>query len=91
MFDICLFVCLFVWGISSHSKIYHSYGDVTITGAERLEILTFARHLWPLSSEGSLACRTYCDTSHQFMMVISFGGFVSVAATTCFTARVFLG
>ena len=27
--------------------------------------------LWPLSSEGSLACHTYCDTWHPFMMVIS--------------------
>ena len=26
-----LFV-LFVWGFSSHSRIFHSYGDVTITG-----------------------------------------------------------
>ena len=26
------YVCLFVWGFSSHSRIFHSYGDVTITG-----------------------------------------------------------
>ena len=31
----------------------------------------YARHLWPLSSEGSLACHTYCDTEHPFIMVIS--------------------
>ena len=24
--------------------------------------LTYARHSWPLSSKGSLACHTYCDT-----------------------------
>ena len=30
-----------------------------------------ARHLWPLSSEGSIACHTYCDTGHPFIMVIS--------------------
>ena len=45
---ICLFVCLF----SSHSRIFHSYGDVTIDG-EALQILTFAPHLWPLSSKSS--------------------------------------
>ena len=45
---ICLFVCLF----SSHSRIFHSYGDVTIDG-EGLQILTFAPHLWPLSSKSS--------------------------------------
>ena len=28
-------------------------------------------HSWPLSSEGSLACHTYCDTGHPFIMVIS--------------------
>ena len=34
---------------------------VTITG-EGLQILTYTRHCWPLSSEGSLSCHTYCDT-----------------------------
>ena len=29
----------FVWGFSSHSRIFHSYGDVTITG-EVLQIFT---------------------------------------------------
>ena len=51
-----MFVCLFVLGFSSHWRIYHSYGDITIT-AEGLQILTYARHSWPLSSEGSL-CAT---------------------------------
>ena len=27
---------------------------------------TFFRHSWPLSTEGSLACRTYCDMGHVF-------------------------
>ena len=35
-----LFVCLFVcFGFSSHWRIFHSYGDVTIAG-EGLQILT---------------------------------------------------
>ena len=58
IFKICLF--LFVWDFSPHSRIVHSYGDVTIAG-EGLQILTFARHSWPLSSEGSLAYHTHCD------------------------------
>ena len=58
--DFC-FVCL---------EFFHSYGDVTING-EGLQILTFARHSWPLSSEGSLACHTSWDTGHAFIMVIS--------------------
>ena len=66
----CLNVCLFVraW-FSSHSRIFHSYGDVTIAD-ERLQISTYARHSWPLSSEGSLTCHTCCDTGHSFEMVI---------------------
>ena len=64
-----LFFFLF-WSLSSHSKMFHSYGDVNITG-EGLQIFTYARHSWPLSSEGSLACKTYCDTGHPVIMVIS--------------------
>ena len=44
----------------SHSIIFHSYEDVTITG-EELRIFTNIRHSSPLSSEGSLACHIYCD------------------------------
>ena len=47
-----------------------SNGDVTITG-EWLQILTYALHLWPLNSEGSLTCNTYCDTKHPFIMVMT--------------------
>ena len=37
LFSFCLFDCR----LSSHSRIFHSYGDVTITG-EGLQILTYA-------------------------------------------------
>ena len=66
---IMFFVCLgFI--VPLENRIFHPYGDVTITG-ERLQILTYARHSWPLSSEGSLACHTYYDTERPFIMVIS--------------------
>ena len=44
-----------------------SFGDDTIAG-EGMQIFTYARHLSPMimSSEGSLACQTYCDTGHPF-------------------------
>ena len=61
---------LFVWGFSTHSKSFNSFGDVTITG-EGLQILTFTPHSWPLSSEGSLTCHIYCDTGQPFIVVIS--------------------
>ena len=35
------------------------------------QILTYARYLRPLSSKGSLACHTNCDTGHSYIMVIS--------------------
>ena len=60
---------LFVWSLSSHSRIFHSYGDVTIAG-EGLQILIYARHSCPLSSEGSLTYHTYCDTGLPFIMGI---------------------
>ena len=63
---VCLFVC---FDFSSHTRIFHSYGDVIITGEG--QILTYARHLWPLSSEGSLACGSYIDMDHPFIMLIS--------------------
>ena len=63
------FICLFAWGCLSHSKMFHSYEDVTITG-ERLQILTYTRDL-QLSSEGFPACHTFWDTEHPFIMVIS--------------------
>ena len=52
------------WGFSFRSRIFHSYGDVT---GEGLQILTYARHSWPLTSDGYLACRTYCDTAHPLL------------------------
>ena len=61
---------LFVWSFTSHSRIFHSFGDVIIAGIG-LQILTYARHSWPSSSEGSNTCHTYCDTGHSFIMVIS--------------------
>ena len=72
----------FLWGFTSHSIIFQSYGDVTITG-EGLQILTYARHSLPLSFEGSLACHTYCNMGHPFTHACC-RAFGSGAVTTCF-------
>ena len=61
---------VFFRSFSSFSRIFQSFGNVTITG-EGLQIFAFVLHLRPLSSEGSLACHAYCDTGHPFEMVIS--------------------
>ena len=65
-----VFWFFFFLSLSSITIIFHSYADVTIAG-EGLQILTHARPSWQLSSEGSKACYTYCDTGHPFLMVIS--------------------
>ena len=52
---------------SSKLRNFHSFGDVTNTG-EGLQILTYARHSWSLSSEGSLACHTECYTGQLFII-----------------------
>ena len=65
-----IIVCFFLRILSSISRIFHFYGDVTIAG-EGLQMLAFARHSWPLSSEGSNTCHTYCDTTLPLIMVIS--------------------
>ena len=59
---------LFVLEFKVTSRNFHSYGDVTIAG-EGPQILIYARHSWPLSSEGSLACHTYhyMYTGHPFI------------------------
>ena len=86
--DQSLVISLFVyfWGFSFHSRIFHSYGNVTIT-REGQQILTYASHSWTLRSEGSLACYTYCGKvqsprtrgTHTYCRAFGSG-----AATTCF-------
>ena len=39
---------MFVWGFSSHPRTFHTFNG------ERLQILTYTWHAWPLSSKGSL-------------------------------------
>ena len=74
-------LCLCVCGSWSFSKIFHSYG-----------VVTYTEHLWPLSTDGSLACHTYCDTGYPFTLVIMrtrashscYWAFSSGAVTACF-------
>lgn len=56
---------LVVGGLSSYTRMFHSYGEVTIT-REGLDILTYARHWLTLNSESSLACHICCDMGHSF-------------------------
>ena len=57
-------------GFSSYSRMFHTYGDISITD-NRLKKFSYARQLWTLSSEGFLECHSHCDTGHPFSLVIS--------------------
>ena len=63
------FVCLFVWffvQLENFSLIWRRHHC-------RWRTVNFelCSALMVMSSEGSLACHTYCDTGHHFRMVIS--------------------
>ena len=81
--SLCEVICLF--GVLRPTP----YGDVAFTD-ERMQILTYTRHSWPLSIEGSLAFSMHwnCDTGHPVIMVISGDSscqaFISGAVTTWF-------
>ena len=54
------------WGVSSHLRIF-----THLETSPKVQVKGCKFAIWPLSSEGSLACHTYCDTRHLFIMVIS--------------------
>ena len=61
---------MYVWVLLSNSKKFHSFIDVIISG-KALNDFTYTRYSWPLSSDGSLTCNTYCDKGQPIIMVIS--------------------
>ena len=54
---IVVIVCLFVWGFSSHSRIFHSFGDVTNTGEGLLFYLYWAFLLTYIGTHSHWAVR----------------------------------
>ena len=68
-FLFCLFVCLF--GVYRLTREFFTHMETSPLPMKGCKILTYARHSWLLSSEGSLACHTHCDTGLPFIMVIS--------------------
>ena len=61
----CLVVCL---GLLVPLENFFTHLE-TFT-EKGLQILTCTRHSWPLSSESSLTCHTYCDTGKPFIKFI---------------------
>ena len=52
------------------NREFFTHTETSPLPVKGLQILTYAEHSWPLSCEGSLACHTFCDTGHLFIMVI---------------------
>ena len=63
-------LCFYFFYFLSPLENYSLIGDVTIAN-EGLQMLTFALHLLPFSSEGSLVCLTNCDTGNPFIYLLS--------------------
>ena len=60
------------------TREFFTHGNVTITG-EGLQILTYARHSWPLSSEGLDRGHPFTMGAHTYRRAFSSG-----TVTTCF-------
>ena len=58
-----VFVCLFWW--FHHTRELFTPME-TIPISVRDGNFANAQYSWPLSSEGSMACNTYCDTGHPW-------------------------
>ena len=63
------FVCLF--GVYRPSQEFFTHMETSQLPVKGCKILTYARHSWPSSIEGSFACHTDCNTVNPFIMVIS--------------------
>ena len=59
-------VCLF--GVYRPTREFFTHMPLPVKGCI---FFTYARHSWPLSSEGSLTCHTHCDTGIPFIKEIS--------------------
>ena len=54
------YVCLFAWGFSP-TREFFTHLETLPLPAKGCKFLTYHRHSWPLISEGSLTCHTYCN------------------------------
>ena len=63
-------ICFCLFGFYRPTREFFTHLETSPLPVKGFKFFTYARHSWPLSSEGSLACHTYCDTVHPFIMVI---------------------
>jgi hypothetical protein len=60
------FIQLNNYWFTSHSRIFHLYGDVTPLPMKGCKIQAYARRWGPLNSKGSISCHTCCDSGPRF-------------------------
>ena len=63
-----------LFGVSHRTRDIFTHSTII---SEKLQLLTYARYLWPLSCEGPEACHTYCGTLHPLVMVIFYDPWLS--------------
>ena len=51
------------WGFRP-TQTFFTHMETSPLPVEGCKFLTYPRHSWPLSREGSSACHTFCDTGH---------------------------
>ena len=61
---------MFVW-VFCPTWEFFTHMETSPFPVKGLQILTYSWNSWALSRESSLACHTYFDTGHLFIMVIS--------------------
>ena len=86
---VCL-VWVFLGAGVSHSRIFHSFGEVIITGRKGLQMLTYTRHSWQLSSDGSFTCHTYFDTGQLYIFLLLLLLYQEVAFTYTFKLTMYV-
>ena len=60
--NVCLFYCLF--GVFRTTREFFTNMETPLLPVKGCKFWPTLRHLWPLSSEGSLACHTYNELWH---------------------------
>ena len=53
--------CFCLFGVFRPTRERFTHIETSLLPVKGLHILTYARHSWPLRSEGSLACHIYCN------------------------------
>ena len=61
-----LAMIFYVFGVYRPTREYFTHMETSA-----LPVKGYARHSWPVSNEGSLACHSFCDTRNSLIMAIS--------------------